>query len=138
MKGILGRKIGMTQVFTTDGVLIRKEDWDDSYTPKNLYVSDGLRKVRLALEWCNENNCNAFVASRDCYGDGVSVIDACSNHDESTEDAHEAIHGEEGEKGNALLVWYVCVTDFQRQYCVWMKHLAELVAHHLKEHDTSN
>ena len=30
-------------------------------------------------------------------GDGVGVIDSCCYHRKCTEDAHEAIHGKEGE-----------------------------------------
>ena len=49
---------------TIAGDLVKKEDWNrDIMFPNCIYVSDGIHKVRLALTWCNESNCNAVLAT---------------------------------------------------------------------------
>lgn len=45
-----------------DGTLVAAEDWTSDMVADHLYVSDGKYRVRLALKWCNENNCEARMA----------------------------------------------------------------------------
>ena len=53
MKGILGRKIGMTQVFTTDGVLIPVtvvEATENVVLQKKTVATDGYDAVKVGFE----------------------------------------------------------------------------------------
>ena len=45
-----------------DGTLVAAEDWTSDMVADHLYVSDGKYRVRLALKWCNENNCDGRMA----------------------------------------------------------------------------
>ena len=56
----------------TDGTLVKTEDWDGTKTANSIYVSDGYRKVRLSLTWCNDTNCEATHASSNGEWDGLS------------------------------------------------------------------
>lgn len=49
---------------TVDGKLVSKEAWNsDTMEANNIYISDGIHKVRMALTWCNDSNCDAICAS---------------------------------------------------------------------------
>lgn len=78
-----GAKPPIAQIFrkgvfieTVNGDLVRKEDWDgDTMVANCIYVSDGQHRVRLALEWCNENNCAAVLATDNGDQDGDTYMD---------------------------------------------------------------
>ena len=58
MKGIMGRKIGMTQVFTTDGTLIPVtvvEVQPNVVTQKKTLENDGYTAIQLGMEDVKEN-----------------------------------------------------------------------------------
>ena len=61
MKGILGRKLGMTQVFTTDGVLIPVtvvEALPNVVLQKKTLENDGYEAVQLGFEDLSEKGSN--------------------------------------------------------------------------------
>ena len=65
MKGIMGRKIGMTQVFTTDGTLIPVtvvEVQTNVVTQKKTLENDGYTAIQLGMEDVKESRATIMAS----------------------------------------------------------------------------